>query len=344
MPQPLIARADARPPFFAGVDIGGTNIKVGILDDQGRTLAYDKMPTETARGPDDACQRMAQMVRQLTARAGLADRDVAYVGLGTPGTMDIPAGMLIEPPNLPGWEQFPIRDRLSQYCGHPVAFSNDAGAAAYGEYWQGSGRGMDNMALLTLGTGVGGGILINGASIDGVHSHGAECGHIIIDMHDNARLCPCGQPGHLEGYVGGTAIIKRIREGLNAERQSSIAERVAKGEELTPLLLAQEAERGDEFALWIVLETARYLGIGVVTIMHMLDPAAVIIGGAMTFGGNDWEVGRKFLARVQEEVHRRAFPVPAARTKIAYAVLGGDAGYIGAAGIGRHAYHHPKIT
>jgi len=286
MSQPLISRQQAQAPFFAGVDIGGTNIKVGIVDDQGRTLTQDKMATEVARGPDDACHRMSEMVAQLGARVGLTPADLAYVGLGSPGTMDIPHGMLIEPPNLPSWENFPIRDRLAKHCGRPVAFANDAAAAAFGEYWQGSGRGMPSLVLFTLGTGIGGGIIVNGMSIDGENSHGAECGHIIIDSSDNARICPCGQPGHLEGYAGGHAIIKRIREGLAAGRKSSISARLDQGEQLTPLLLAQEAEKGDEFAHWIIMETARYLGIGVVTVMHTIDPAAVVLGGAMRYGGH----------------------------------------------------------
>jgi glucokinase len=334
-----ISLAEAEPPFFAGIDLGGTNIKVGLVDDQGRTLAWLSEPTEREKGGEAAAQRMAQAVLTVAARAGLKKEDIARVGLGSPGTMDIPAGMLLEPHNL-GWRNFPIRDRVSHYCGLPVTFVNDANAAAYGEYWVGAGAAFHSMVLFTLGTGIGSGIIIGDLLIDGEHSHGGECGHIIIDSAPSARICPCGQPGHLEAYASATAVIARTAEALEQGRASSLSARLSAGEELTPLLLAQEAQRGDELALEIILETARYLGIGTVTLMHTIDPDGVVFGGAMTFGEHSTDLGRRFLGRIQEEVKKRAFPVLAARTKIDYASLGGDAGYLGAAGVARLAHRH----
>jgi glucokinase len=249
--------------------------------------------------------------------------------------MDIPAGLLLEPPNLPGWIDFPIRDRLSQECGLPVSFANDAAAAAYGEYWIGSGKSLPSMVMLTLGTGIGCGIIVRGMSIDGEHSHGAEGGHIIIDCCDDARACSCGQPGHLEAYASALAVIRRTQDALERGCASSLTGRVAAGEALTPLMLAKEAEAGDELSLGIVLETARYLGIGVTSLMHTIDPSMVVLGGAMTFGANQTGLGRRFIDRVREEVRRRAFPVLVNKTPIEWASLGADAGYIGAAGIAR---------
>jgi glucokinase len=335
---PVVSAAEAQPPFFIGVDLGGTNIKVGVVDDLGRSLLRFSFPTESHRGPEDGAQRMGQSVRRAIRSAGIRPEDVRGVGLGSPGTMDIPAGMLLQPHNLPGWHYFPIRDRVSHHCGMPVTFANDAGAAAYGEFWVGSGRAFHSMVLLTLGTGIGGGIIIGELSIDGEHSHGAECGHIIIDSSDNARICPCGQPGHLEGYAAASAVVARTHEALESGCDSSLHQRLRSGDELTPLLVAEEAERGDALALQVVLETARYLGIGIVTLMHTIDPNGVVLGGAMTFGGNESPLGRRFLQRIREEVQRRAFPIPAARVVIDFAMLGGDAGYIGAAGLARLAY------
>jgi len=336
----FISRDEARAPFFAGIDLGGTNIKVGVVDDLGRPLSWLSVPTECEKGPEDAARRMGDAVREAARQAGLADGELARVGLGSPGTMDIPAGMLIEPVNLKGprgdeWNDFPIRDRVSHHCGLPVAFANDAGAAAFGEFWVGSGRDFHSMVLFTLGTGIGCGIIIGDHSHDGEHSHGAECGHIVIDLCDNARVCGCGQPGHLEAYASATAVVKRTREALDAGRESSLTERLAAGAELSPKLLAEEAERGDDLSLTLIMDTAGYLGIGAVNLMHTIDPNGVLLGGAMTFGGHDTELGRRFLARVREEVRRRAFALLAERTTIDYASLGGDAGYIGAAGIAR---------
>lgn len=327
--------SEAKPPFYVGVDLGGTNIKVGVVDDQGSALSWTSIETLSERGADNAVKRMGEAVGAAIQQAHLRKADIRRVGLGSPGTMDIPAGMLLEPPNLPGWNHYPIRDRLSQQCGLPVSFANDAGAAAYGEFWVGCGKEMPSMVLLTLGTGIGGGIIVHDLSIDGEHSHGAECGHIIIDYRDDARMCPCGQPGHLEAYASALAIVKRTHEALDAGRTSSLTKRLAAGEPLTPLMLAQEADAGDELSLEIVLETARYLGVGIVTLMHAIDPSGVVLGGAMNFGGNETKLGRRFIERIREEVRRRAFPVLAEKTMIDYATLGGDAGFIGAAGIAR---------
>lgn len=335
----LIAKSRAQPPFFVGVDLGGTNIKVGLVDDQGRPLAKTSVPTDVPRGPEDAARRMGKAALDVIEQAGIDRRDVGYVGLGSPGTMDVPAGMLLEPPNLRGWENFPIRDRVSHHCGLPVAFANDANAAAYGEFWVGSGRAFRSMVLLTLGTGVGGGIIIGDHSVDGEHSHGSECGHIIIDHHQDARMCNCGQSGHLEAYASATAVAKRAHELLDARHDpSSVRQRLAAGEELSTLMLAEEAEAGDALSMELILEAAMYLGVGITSLMHTIDPDGVVLGGAMTFGGHESPVGRKFLDRVREEVARRTFPVLREKTIVDFASLGGDAGYIGAAGIGRLAY------
>lgn len=336
--RPFIRRDEAQPPFFVGVDLGGTTVKVGVVDDQGNILSWLSIPTDPAQGSENTTARMGAAVIQATEQAGLKPQDVSYVGLGSPGTMDIPAGMLLEPVNMPTWHNYPIRDRLSDHCRLPVAFGNDAAAAAYGEFWIGGGQGLPSVVFLTLGTGVGGGIIVGGFSIDGEHSHGAECGHLIIDCRDDARLCGCGQRGHLEAYASATAVIQRTKEALATGRSSTLTGQLAAGKSLTPLLIAQQAETGDALSLEIILETARFLGIGVVTLMHTIDPAGVILGGAMTFGGQNSPLGRQFIERVRQEVCQRAFPVPAQKTKIEFATLGADAGFIGAAGLARVAY------
>jgi len=328
-----VTLAEAERPLFVGIDLGGTNTKLGLVDNQGRTLAYQSVPTCVEDGPTAAVERMAGAIGALCEQAGIEANQIARVGLATPGTMDIPAGMLLDPPNLPGWEQFPIRQRLSDQCGRPVTFANDAAAAAFGEYWVGSGRQFDSIVLLTLGTGVGGGIIIGELSIDGENSHGAECGHIIIDYNPGARVCGCGQAGHLEAYASATAVVKRVQEALDDGATTSLRDRLTAGEELSPLLVAREAAAGDSFCHETVMETAMYLGVGVVSLMHTIDPGAVILGGAMDFGGNREPLGREFLARVREEVARRAFPTLAERTAVDFASLGGDAGYLGAAGL-----------
>ena len=333
----IIARAAAEAPFFAGIDLGGTNIKVGLVDNLGRTLGYKSVPSEIEEGPDAGAKRMGDTVRAVAAEVGVAMDEIAYVGLATPGTMDVAAGMLLHPANLPGWHQFPIRDRVAEECGLPLAYVNDANAAAFGEYWVGSGAQYNSMILITLGTGVGGGIIIGDLSVDGEHSHGSELGHIIIDCRDDARACPAGR-GHLEAYASATALVERTRELLTAGRESSLSARLGEDDALTARAVAEAAEAGDELAHEIIMETAGWLGLGIVTMLHAIDPGAVLLGGAMTFGRHETQTGRDFLAAVKAAIARRTFPTIAENVVIDYASLGGDAGYIGAAGVARAAY------
>ena len=330
-----ISFQDATPPFFIGVDVGGTSIKFGLVDDTGRTVRTAKITTHQERGADDAVSRIAAAVDKLLAEAGATMDNVTRIGLGTPGTMDVPAGMLLDPPNLPAWNDFPIRDRLSDSCEKEVTFLNDGAAAAFGEFWIGSGRALSSLIMLTLGTGVGGGIILDDLSIDGEHSHGAECGHVIIDSSPDARVCSCGQPGHLEAYASATGVTKRLRERLDGASSSSLHARIDAGEPPSTLMLAEEAEAGDEFSRQLIWETAEYLSIAVTTLVHTIDPAGVILGGAMDFGGHGASTGREFLARIRKGFPRRTFPVLAEHVIVDFASLGGDAGYIGAAGAAR---------
>jgi glucokinase len=331
----LLPIAEARLPLYAGIDLGGTNIKAALVDDDGRMVAFHTEPTHAERGPEDTAARMGRMVHTLAGMAGIATSDIAAVGLGTPGPQDLTMGVIHRAGNLPGFDNFPIRDRVAAHCGHTVAYANDATAAAYGEFWVGSGRDYESLILLTLGTGVGGGIIIGNTSIDGAHSHASEFGHIIVDTSVTARTCPFGHSGDLEAYCSATALKARAREAIAENPGGALARAVAAGEELTPILISRESAAGDPLATELILETARWLGIGVVTLMHTLDPEAVLIGGAMTFGGETAPVGKAFIERVRAEVRARAFPMLAEKTIIRYASLGGDAGSIGAAGLAR---------
>ncbi|HID23352.1 MAG TPA: ROK family protein [Planctomycetaceae bacterium] len=322
------------PPIFLGIDVGGTNIKAGVVDDDGRTLAQTQTPTEADRGPDHGVANIFRVGMEAIEQSPVSIDEISAVGLATPGTMDIPAGLLLDPPNLPGWTNFPIRDRVQEKFQKPTVLQNDANAAAYGEYWAGAGRAVHSLVMWTLGTGIGCGIIIGDLIVEGEHSHGGECGHIIIEM-DNGRRCDTGQYGTLEAYASAKSLIRRCREALESGRESLLRLYLDRGEELTPLLIARAAERGDQLADELIMEVARCLGVGTTTLMHTIDPNMVLFGGAMTFGRNETELGRRFIQRIRDEVKVRAFPVPAEKTRIDYATLGNQAGYIGAAGCAR---------
>lgn len=325
-----MTREGARPPYYLGIDLGGTNIKSGVVDDTGQPLSSVSVPTEADKGPEVGLANLAAAGKQAVESSGLGWGDIAAVGLGSPGTMDIHRGLLLDPPNLPGWENLPIRDKLAERLKMPTTLQNDANAAAYGEFWAGAGKAAQSLVMFTLGTGIGCGIVENGRIVEGRHSHGAECGHIIIQM-ENGRRCSCGQYGHLEGYASATALVKRAAEALQAGEPSSLHEPFSEGR-LSAYEIDQASDAGDTLARRLMHETARYLAVGAVTLMHTIDPDVVLFGGGMIASG------QRLLDDIRALVQQLAFPVPARLTRIDYAALGGDAGFIGAAGCARMAF------
>jgi glucokinase len=324
----------ANEPIYVGIDVGGTNIKAGVVTHAGQSLAKASFPTEAERGVEHGLSVIEKTVRAALSEADRSLDQIHSVGLATPGTMDIPCGWLLEPPNLPGWWHFPIRDAVGERLKKPTVLQNDANAAAYGEFWIGAAKDAHSLVFWTLGTGIGCGIIVDHMIIEGEHSHGSECGHIIIDMN-STRMSAAGQFGTLEAFCGAKAVIGRCEEALATGRPSLLRGRIEAGDELTPLLIAKAAEQGDELADQVVMDTARYLGVGTTTLMHTINPNMFLFGGAMTFGRNETPLGRRFLQAIKDEVKKRAFPVPYEKTVIDFAQLGGDAGYIGAAGCAR---------
>jgi glucokinase len=326
-------KSNRRPPFYLGIDLGGTNIKSGVVDDLGRPLSSVHIQTEAELGPEVGLDHLAEVGRHAVEASGLSWDDINSVGLGSPGTMDIQRGLLLDPPNLPGWVNLPIRDRLAERLKKPTVLQNDANAAAFGEYWVGAGRDMESVVLFTLGTGIGCGIIDHGRIIEGRHSHAAECGHIIIQM-ENARLCSCGQYGHLEAYASATSLVKRAVEALEEEESPPLREAL-EGRRLTSQAISEAAQAGDVLAGRLMHETARYLAVGAVSLMHTIDPDVVLFSGGMI------AAGPSFLETIRREIKAMAFPIPAARTRVEYAALGGEAGFIGAAGCARMKFGKP---
>jgi len=337
---------EATPPFYVGVDVGGSSIKVGLLDDQGNSIDTGEVESDGTRKyvaviktdmrPQTAVESMAATIDALFQRLQIGKKNCGGIGLGVPSTMDKETRKLRRPPNIGTWADFPMCDELAKLVELPVLFCNDANAAAYGEYWVGSASGQSSLALLTLGTGIGTGIIIEGKSIDGATGYGGECGHLIIDSADDAILCGCGQRGHLEAYCSATGVARRTLN-LTMRRESSIRTKITPDTKLSdiPKIVYFEAESGDALALEIVDDTAKYLAIGIVSLLHTVDAACILLGGAMTFGGKKSPLGQRFLSQVIREVQSRAFPAIAKNVLIDFAILGADAGYIGAAGLAR---------
>ncbi|MDB5307497.1 MAG: sugar kinase [Gemmataceae bacterium] len=320
--------------IYVGLDVGGTTMKAAAVDDEGAPLSAPVvMDTRPERGQEAGLETMCETIRRAVAAAGLGPADVTAIGVATPGLMDIKAGLILDPPNLKPWKNVPVRDHIRQAFGKPTVFQNDANAAAYGEFWVGSGQDANSMVLFTLGTGVGGGIILGDVIAEGQHSHGGELGHLRIDMPDRGRLCGCGARGCLEAYASATQVVKRAREDMAAWRGSSKlrAFYTANDDEFTAKHVFDLAAAGDELALKVVDDTAYYLALGACAVVATVDPEMIVFGGGMVAAG-EW-----FRAKIDGYVRRYGLPFPTKTVKVTFAMLGSDAGFIGAAGCARLA-------
>jgi glucokinase len=318
--------------YYVGVDVGGQTIKAGVVDDRGTPVGdLSITPTESEQGNDHFLAQLCQSVRSSVDEAGLKLKQITAIGVATPGLMDIPAGIMTRPVNMPTLSNVPVREHVQETFQIPTAFQNDANAAAFGEFWAGAGRGTRSLVLFTLGTGIGCGIVWDRKIIEGEHSTGAEVGHIIIQAW-GGRPCGCGNYGHLEAYCSETALRTIMHEAL-AQRcpPGSPLEQLVATDGLGANALFRAAELGDPEAERIVEDAAYALAVGATNMMHTIDPEMILFGGGMSLAA-----GPAFLDRIRASIQETAFPIPAQKTTIAYAALAEKAGYIGAAGWARH--------
>lgn len=316
--------------LYVGLDVGGTTMKAAVVDDTGKAFPSATLPTEAYKGQQHGLNQMAATIRQAIAAADKTEKDISAIGVATPGTMDIPAGIILDPPNLRPWQNVPVRKFIADTFRVPTAFQNDANAAAFGEYWVGAGRDVKSMVMFTLGTGIGGGVIMDDKVLEGQHSHGAEVGHMKIDLGHN-RQCGCGRWGCLEAFASATAVVKRAQEAVAGVRGKSILKQLlaTTDEELPAKVVFQAADRGDEIAKKVVEDTAYFLAVGAMNMMHLIDPDMIVYAGGMTAAGDP------FLDRIKHHIRELAFPIPAAKTIVRYSLLGSDAGFIGAAACAR---------
>lgn len=312
-------------PLFVGLDVGGSSIRAAVVDDSGQLRCRPiAKPTEPDRGQDHGLQIMVAVIREAIAAAGVSVREISAIGAVVPGPLDLAAGVMLNPPNLKPWRDVPVRQHLEEQFELPTAFQNDANAAALGECWIGAGRHCHSLVMFTLGTGVGGGIVIDGQIVSGEHGHAGELGHVKI-ARTNGRLCGCGRHGCLEAYAGAPAIVARLREAIAAGADSSLADR----SEFSAQDVFIAAADGDAGARSIVMETAEILGLAAANVMHVIDPNMIVFAGGIAGAGTE------FLELIRTAARSQAFEIPAERCDIRYSSLGPDAGVIGAAACAR---------
>ncbi|MGH7500657.1 MAG: ROK family protein [Longimicrobiales bacterium] len=318
--------------WVMGVDLGGTNIVVGVLPMGGGTgevLALRTVPTEAQRGAKFVVDRIVGLIgearEEVLSKYGGTGEDFAGVGIGSPGPLNRRTGTVINTPNL-GWRNFPLRDLIARAVGMPATLDNDANCATYGEWWLGAGKNVDTLIGVTLGTGIGGGIVLNGEIFHGVSDSAGEIGHMTIDS--TGRRCKCGNYGCLEAYASGPAIAQRTAEGIEAGAESLLPGLVdGKLDQITAATVYEAVVLGDPYANEVMRETAKFLGAGIANIINVLNPEMVVIAGGVTRAGDH------LFVPLRAEVRRRAFRSAEEACQIVSGRLSGTAGVIGAAAV-----------
>jgi len=308
-----------------GIDLGGTDIKGSLVDATGTLVCSRTIPTEAARGPQHVLARIAWLIEDLRRDEAAAGRQVIAAGIGSPGPLSCRDGVVYQAANLPGWNNVPIRANLAAASGLPITLENDANAAAYAEFVAGAGRGTENMVLLTLGTGIGGGVIVDGHLQHGAFENAGEIGHTIVQP--DGRPCPCGQRGCLERYASASAVAQRY---LEAARQCDSPPTLAGRGDVTSADVAAAARAGDEIAARVWDEACRYLAVACVNLQHVLNPERIVLGGGMMNAGEQvLEPTRRHYAALRWQLADDTL-------QIVPALLGNRAGMIGAALLARY--------
>ena len=312
--------------WVIGVDIGGTNLVVGaVAEDGSRVIGAHVRPTDPTRGADAVIDDIVAMVEHTRKVVQIAEpvHEILGLGIGAPGPLDTKNGIVLLTPNL-GWVDMPLRARLSEPLKLPASLDNDANCAVLGECWVGAARTARYVIGITIGTGIGGGIVIDGQLYHGASDAAGEIGHMTIDL--NGRRCSCGAYGHLEAYASGPAIASRATEQIEAGSSSLLVDMVAGDlKQVTAQTVYLAAQQGDPLAHEVVRETAQYLAAGIASLLNIFNPDLVVVVGGVT------GAGERLFDPLRHEVARRAFKPAVQACEIVPGALGGLAGVYGAA-------------
>ena len=311
--------------YFIGLDLGGTNLKAGMLDQDANILCKFSVPTEAAEGPDHVIDVMVHAAERTLTESGVDKKDVAAIGIGAPGTLSHRKGVVYRTPNMPRWKDVMLRRIMRQRMGIPVNLENDANAAAYGEFWAGAGKDVDDMIMFTLGTGVGGGVITEGRLVHGFFENAAELGHMLVVP--GGRLCGCGQRGCLEAYASTSSVVRIVNESIIVGEPSILKKRIDRAEIIECKDVADAVLEGDGLAARIWDQACRHLAVAFVALQHITNPHCVVMAGGMTLAGD------LLLKRVIKHFDELTWDLIPDQPNIMLATLGTDAGLIGAAGL-----------
>lgn len=311
-------------PLTIGVDLGGTKIETVVADAEGNVYGEDLRPTLAAEGPDAVIARIADSIRAACANANVAPEQTLGVGISSPGPAKPKLGIVTDAPNLPGWHNIHITKLVSDAVGLPTLLENDANAAAYGECLFGAAKGFKHVVYVTLGTGIGGGLIIDGKIYEGASGAAGEVGHLIV--LPDGPVCNCGNRGCVEALSAGPAIARDAAALIAGGKAPKLAD-LAAGRILTAEIVLEAARQGDDEAREILHRAGYYLGLGLTGLLNVFDPQALILGGGLV------NLGDFYLGPAVETARRGAFPQIIADVLITTAKLGNRAGALGAAAL-----------
>ena len=308
--------------YAFGIDLGGTTAKIGLFKTTGELLEKWEVPTDTSNAGEHILENLAAAVQGKMQEKGLAAAQVEGVGVGVPGPVLDSRIVPIICANLGGWGKHNVAEELSTMLGGiKVLVGNDANVAALGEIWMGAAKGCRSAVMVTLGTGVGGGVIVNGKVIDGTHGAGGEIGHITVDRHETAA-CGCGKHGCLEQYASATGISRLARKKMEHETRATILTK----EDLSAKAVFDAVKEGDEVAIEVATEMGNYLGHAMADMAAVLDPAVFVIGGGVSAAG-------EYFINLIDKYYKECVFHASRQTKIVKAALGNDAGMYGAAAL-----------
>lgn len=307
-----------------GIDVGGTNVKIALVDDNGKIIYSNSVPTYAKMGYEYTVNNIKQAIKDLMKETNTTPADIEGIGFDFPGQVDCKTGVVKLAPNIPGWVNVPIAQMIEDEFHIPTRIDNDVRCAALGELKFGAGRGCENFICITVGTGIGSGIVINGKVVRGATNAAGELGHIKLQMN-GGPICGCGDTGCLEAFASGPAIVAMAQEYIKGGKSTKFREMAAvEGGEITPYMVAKAAEEGDPVAKRIFEIVGEYIGIGLTSVINLLNPERVIIGGGVA------ESGELLLGPIRKTIKERAMVVAGNAVEIVPAQLGNSAGVIGA--------------
>ena len=318
---PILLEINAGRGTVAGVDFGATHLTILIANFAAQVIVEKEIPLEIADGPQACLDQAHHLLDSLLAGAGLSLSDLAAIGVGVPGPILTEAGVVFAPPIMPGWDLFPIRETLEKRWGCPVTLSNDAELGALGEWAYGADRGVNHLAYIKIGTGVGAGLLIDGQIYRGATGSAGEIGHITIE--EEGPLCNCGNRGCLETLTGGHAIARIAQEIVRGATPTSLKE-IHPVKSISAIHVTEAARQGDRAAQQILVTAGNHLGIAIAGLVNLFNPSVVIVGGGVA------QVGDLFLEPVRKAVEKRSLPAAARAVRIKTAMLGRRSSGMGA--------------